>query len=417
MPDGVLARRTLVIILAGGQGERLYPLTRDRAKPAVPFGGIYRIIDFTLSNCLNSGLRRIYVLTQYKSISLNRHLRLAWDVFHEELGECIVPIPPQQRSGQRWYQGTADALYQNIYTLERERPELVFILAGDHIYKMNYLAMLHFHLEHDADVTVGCVEAPLADGHRFGILSVAGDGRIKDFQEKPEAPTALPNDPKRCLASMGVYVFRTETLVQTVAEDAKRESSHDFGRDILPRMVKTLRVYAHAFQDENRKPQKYWRDIGTLDAYYQANMDLVAVDPVFNLYDKNWPIRTHQNQYPPAKTVLADEDSGRVGTMLDSLVSHGCIISGGRVERSVLSPGVRVDAFAEVTDSILMDDAVVGEHARVRGAIVDKGVVIASRGHVGCHPDADRKRFTVTQGGVVVVPKDVPHSEGFWRRR
>ena len=409
-----MPRKVVGMIMAGGRGERLYPLTQDRAKPAVPFGGIYRIIDFTLSNCVNSGLRRVYILTQYKSISLDRHLRLTWTCFDEELGEFIAPIPPQQRIGERWYLGTADAIYQNIYTLEQERPRHVVVLAGDHIYKMNYLDMLNFHLEKRAEITVACVEVPVAEGRRFGVMSVDENMRIVGFDEKPVNPEPLPGRPDLCMASMGVYVFDTHSLVQLVTEDAKKDSTHDFGRDIIPRVVHERPVYAYPFKDENRKAVKYWRDIGTLDAYFQANMDLVAVDPVFNLYDAEWPIRTHQAQLPPAKFVF-DEPDGRRGMALDSIVSHGCIIAGGRVSQSVLSPGVRVEVRAEVAESILMDEVVISEGARVRRAIVDKRVVIPPGARVGWDLAADRKKFTVTESGVVVIPRGVPAGEDFWR--
>lgn len=413
--DSEMLKGTLAIVLGGGLGERLYPLTRDRAKPAVPFGGIYRIIDFTLSNCLNSGLRRIYVLTQYKSISLTRHLRLGWDVFHEELGEFIAPIPPQQRSGERWYEGTADAIYQNIYTLERERPRWVLILAGDHIYKMNYLNMLRAHVASRAEVTVGCVEVPREETWRFGVVTLDTEGRIRSFHEKPGESEPIPNDPAHCLGSMGIYVFDTEVLVQAAVEDAKRDSRHDFGRDVLPAMLASHRVFGHAFVDENRKSRKYWRDIGTLDAYWQANMDLLAPEPEFSLYDPSWPIRTYQEQQPPAKMVLAKEPSGRRGMVLESLVSGGCVIRGGRVERCVLSPQVRVEEHAHVERSILMEGVVIGAYARVRNAIIDKGVMVAPHGEIGYSARHDRERFTVTGNGVVVVPKDVPSGEGFWR--
>jgi len=409
-----VTRETLVIVLGGGQGERLYPLTRDRAKPAVPFGGSYRIIDFTLSNCVNSGLRRVYVLTQYKSFSLDRHLRLGWARFDEEIGEFIVPIPPQQRIGERWYLGTADAIFQNIYTLEQERPKCVLVLAGDHIYKMNYLTMLNFHREKGADVTVACVEVPISEGPRFGVVAVDEAMRVVGFDEKPANPKPLHGRPDVCLASMGIYAFNTDALVRLVSEDAKRDSTHDFGRDILPRIMRERPIYAYLFEDENRKAVKYWRDIGTLDAYFQANMDLVAVDPLFNLYDVEWPIRTHHQQLPPAKFVFA-ESGGRMGMALDSIVSHGCIIAGGRVARSVLSPGVLVDAHAEVEECILMGNAAVGVGARLRRAIVDKNVVIPPGARVGWDLQSDRKKFTVTETGIVVIPKGVPRTQEFWR--
>ncbi len=401
-------RNTLTMVLAGGKGERLYPLTRDRAKPSVPFGGIYRIIDFTLSNCLNSGIRKVYLLTQYKSISLNRHISFGWNIFAGELDEFITTIPPQQRSAEAWYRGTADAIYQNIYTLQEHRPERVLILSGDHIYKMNYLDMLQFHEEKEADITVACVEQDI--GHaagQLGVVEADAGGRIEGFEEKPPQPKPTPHDPEKAFCNMGVYVFNTETLIRCVIEDTKsRDTHHDFGKDIVPRAIKKHRVFAYDFRDENRKEVLYWRDIGTIDAYYEANMDLVAVDPVFNLYDREWPIRTYHEQYPPAKTVFAgDYEGGRKVEALDSLISSGCIISGARVVRSILSPGVFVSDNATVENSILMGGVHVGKGAVVRNAIVDKRVRIPGGFQLGVDHKADRKSFTVSEGGVVVVPK------------
>ena len=404
-----LLRTTLTMVLAGGQGERLYPLTRDRAKPAVPFGGIYRIIDFTLSNCVNANLRRVYVLTQYKSSSLDRHLRLGWNIFNPELGEFLYTIPPQQRAAETWYRGTADAIYQNIYTLEQERPGRVLVLSGDHVYKMDYSRMLRFHEERDADLTVACVEISRDRAGQLGVMEVDGEARIVGFEEKPEHPKPTPDDPERSLVSMGVYVFRTETLVRAVAEDAKRNTSHDFGRNIIPELVAGGRVFAYRFQDENRKEEQYWRDIGAIDTYYEANMDLVAVVPLFNLYDSAWPIRTYQEQYPPAKTVFDEAgEGGRRGMLLNTLVAGGCIVSGGRVERSVLSYGVRVHSHAVVEDAILMEGVDVGRGAHVRRAIIDKDVIVPPGCRIGLDPAEDRRRFAVTEGGVVVVPKGLP---------
>lgn len=414
MLDPQAIKNTLAIILGGGQGERLYPLTRDRAKPAVPFGGSYRIIDFTLSNCVNSGLRRVYVLTQYKSISLDRHLRLAWDRFNEEAGEFVVPIPPQQRIGERWYLGTADAIYQNIYTLEQERPKYVVILAGDHLYKMNYMEMLQFHISKGAEITVACVEVPLADGKRFGVIAADDNMRIQGFDEKPANPKPMPGNPDLCLASMGIYIFETRALVRLVTEDAKRDSAHDFGKNILPSVMHERPVFAYPFKDENRKAMKYWRDIGTLDAYYQANMDLISVDPEFNMYDHSWPIHTYQVQAPPAKFVF-DEPGGRVGSATNSIVSNGCIIAGGHVSRSILSTNVHVDIHALVEDSIIMDDVRIGHDSRIRRTIIDKDVDIPPHSTVGYDLAADRKRFSVTDSGIVVIPKGVPASDEFWR--
>ncbi len=399
---------TLTLILAGGKGERLHPLTRDRAKPSVPFGGTYRIIDFTLSNCLNSGLRRVYLLTQYKSTSLSRHISFAWHIFPGELDEFIETIPPQQRSAESWYRGTADAIFQNIYTLQEHRPSRVLILSGDHIYKMNYLDMLLFHEKKGAEITVACVEQDIerAAGE-FGIVEADKDARIAGFEEKPSEPKPTPHNPDKAYCNMGVYVFNTETLIRTVVDDAKRrDTKHDFGRDIIPREIGRRKVFAHDFQDENRKQVPYWRDIGTIDAYYAANMGLVAVEPEFNLYDTRWPIRTYHPQYPPAKTVFADEhEGGRKAQVLDSLISSGCIISGASVVRSILSPGVRVSEYALVENSILMDRVRVEPGAVVKNAIIDKGVVVPADFQIGTDRKQDRKRFSISEGGVVVVPK------------
>jgi glucose-1-phosphate adenylyltransferase len=400
-------KNVLTMILAGGRGERLYPLTRDRAKPSVPFGGMYRIIDFTLSNCLNSGLRRIYLLTQYKSISLDRHISQAWNILPGEMGEFVAAIPPQQRLAESWYLGTADAIYQNIYTLQSHRPERVLILSGDHIYKMNYLDMLKFHEEKEAQITVACVEVDIerAAG-QLGVAEVDPSMRIIGFEEKPPQPKPTPHNPKKAFCSMGVYVFNTEDLIHCIADDAKKKTEHDFGKNVIPAEIVRRRVFAYNFIDENKKEVLYWRDIGTIDAYYEANMDLVQVDPVFNLYDKDWPIRTVQPQKPPAKTVFADEyEGGRRAVVLDSLICHGCIISGGRVQRSILSPGVRVDDYAQVTDSLLFDDVHVGKGAKIRRTIVDKRVVIPENAQIGFDLEQDGKRFTVSESGIVVIPR------------
>lgn len=398
----------VAVVMAGGQGERLYPLTRDRGKPAVPFGGIYRIIDFTLSNCLNSGLRKIHVLTQYKSGSLERHVRIGWGAFfHHELDEWIQCVPPQLRTGQRWYQGTADAVYQNVYLLEQDRPRHVIVLSGDHVYKMDYGKMIEAHEATGAFATVGAVEVPVAEASAFGVLAVDAEGRITEFQEKPALPSPIPGRPDTALANMGVYVFETEALVRALTADARKETRHDFGHDILPSLVGAGRLHTYPFVDENKKDRAYWRDIGTLDSYFEASMDLVAVEPQFNLYDKAWPIRTMARPLPPAKTVFAQEEpGGRLGIVLDSMVSPGAIVSGGRVERSILGPEVRVNSYAKVTSSVLMDGVDVGRYARVHRAIVDKGVRIPPSFVVGENAEDDKARFTVTAGGVVVIPRD-----------
>jgi len=399
---------TLTMILAGGKGERLYPLTRDRAKPSVPFGGIYRIIDFTLSNCLNSGLKKIYLLTQYKSISLNRHISSAWNIFAGELDEFIETMPPQQRSGENWYRGTADAFFQNIYTLQEHRPERVLILSGDHIYKMNYLDMLLYHEEKGAEITVACVEQNRKRASKqFGIVEADENGRIVGFEEKPEHPKPTPHNPDRSFCNMGVYIFNTDTLIRTVAGDAKRKNTqHDFGRNIIPHEISKRPIFAYDFRDENRKQMLYWRDIGTVDAYYEANMNLIAVDPIFNLYDREWPIRTYHPQYPPAKTVFADEfEGGRKAEALDSLISNGCIISGARIVRSILSPGVYVSEHAIVENSILFNGVRIGKGAVVKNAIIDKSVNVPEGFKIGVNKGEDTRRFVVSDGGVVVIPK------------
>ncbi|MDF0644412.1 MAG: glucose-1-phosphate adenylyltransferase [Nitrospira sp.] len=394
------------MVLAGGKGERLQPLTEHRAKPAVPFGGKYRIIDFTLSNCLNSGLRRVAVLIQYKSHSLDRHIRIGWDVLNAELGEYIASIPPQQRISEEWYRGTADAVYQNLFLLEGEQSEYVLILAGDHIYKMNYMEMFHWLVAKDADVVVGAIDIPIQEAGRFGVMAVNEDYRVTRFDEKPTNPIPIPNDPNVAFGSMGIYLFRTKSLREELIADAKEGSAHDFGKNIIPRMLANRKVYAFKFQDANRKAVKYWRDIGTLDAYWEANLDLVAVDPLFNLYDQQWPIRTYQGQFPPAKFVFAqDYQGGRMGVALDSVVCGGCIISGGRVQNSVLSPNVRIQDHADVRDSVIMENVEIGEHSRIRRAIIDKDVVIPAKTEIGYDREADAQRFTVTESGLVVISK------------
>ena len=405
-----MVKRVLTIILAGGKGTRLEPLTRDRAKPAVPFGGLYRIIDFTLSNCINSNLRKILVLTQYKARSLDRHIATGWSFLSRELGEYVDVLPPQQRIDEHWYKGTADAIYQNIYTIEKEDPDYILILAGDHIYKMDYADMIRFHLEREADLTIGCIPIPLKESIHFGVMQVDKDDRVRGFREKVRDAPPLPDNPEMCLGSMGIYVFPARPLYELLCQDATRpDSSHDFGKDIIPRIIETHRVYAYRFRDKNRKAVAYWRDVGTLDAYYQANMDLVEIDPVLNLYDREWPIRTYQPQLPPPKFVFGDEGFGphvRRGEAIDSMVCAGCIISGGHVRKSILSPNVRVNSYALVEQSILFEGVDVGRHCRIRRAIIDKDVRIPAGTTIGHDLDHDRRRgFTVTEQGVVIIPK------------
>ena len=396
-------KKVVTLLLAGGRGERLYPLTRDQAKPAVPFGAIYRIIDFTLSNCLNSEIKRIYVLTQYKSISLHRHIQFGWNILSTPLGEFIEVIPAQQRIGEHWYQGTADAVFQNIYTLQQEKPDLVLILSGDHIYKMDYRKMIAFHLEKGADLTVAAIRMGRELSKEFGVMEIDQNWRIVGFQEKPEEPKTIPGDSEGILASMGIYIFNTEIMVRRLIEDARSDSTHDFGKDIIPLMIQKDQVFAFDFRHGNRGEKEYWRDVGTIDAYFEANMDLVSVIPHLNLYDPEWPIFTYQPPHPPAKTVLLEE--GRVGTALNSILSNGCIISGGSVRRSILSPKVMVHSYAKIEDSILLEGVDIGRHARIRRAIIDKEVRIPQGMEIGFDPDEDAKQFTVTSSGIVVVPR------------
>jgi glucose-1-phosphate adenylyltransferase len=396
---------TLVIVLAGGAGERLYPLTKERAKPAVYFGGPYRIIDFALSNCVNSGLRRVFIATQYKSLSLNRHIRMGWSIVSEELGEFIEILPPQKRVGEHWYLGTADAVYQNLYSLQRESPRHVIVLSGDHVYKMDYAKMLRFHLERGAAATLATIEVPVADAHRFGVVAVDETERVIGFEEKPTTPPTMPGSSDLVLGSMGVYIFETETLIQALEQDAQQDTSHDFGRDIIPALYPRVPVYSYRFHDENKKSAKYWRDVGTIDAYYEASMDLCHVNPDFNLYDPEWPMRTYQLQAPPAKFVFAEEGR-RCGQALDSVISAGCIISGSRVMGSILCPNVRVHSFCSIEQSILMPGVRVGRHAKMRRAIIDRDVLIPRGALIGFDPEEDRRRHTVTESGVVVVTVD-----------
>jgi glucose-1-phosphate adenylyltransferase len=388
----------VVMVLAGGVGERLYPLTKERAKPAVYFGGPYRIIDFTLSNCINSGFRRVFIALQYKSLSLSRHIRMGWSVVADELGEFVEILTPQKRVGEHWYLGTADAVYQNLYSIVREGPRYLIVLSGDHVYKMDYAKMLRFHQTTGAGATIAVIEVPSEEAHRFGVLQADEKDRITGFLEKPKN---LPPG-GQVLASMGIYIFDMEALAPALEEDARRPSSHDFGKDIIPALVAKTPVYAYRFYDENKKSSKYWRDIGTLDAYFEANMDLCQVNPEFNLYDPEWPLRTHQMQAPPAKFVFADEGR-RCGQALDSIISAGCILSGSRIAGSVLCPNVRVHSFCEIDQSILMPGVRVGRHARIRRAIIDRDVFIPRGARIGFDRDEDRRRHTVTDSGIVVV--------------
>jgi glucose-1-phosphate adenylyltransferase len=396
-------KKVTTFILAGGKGERLYPLTKDRAKPAVPFGGTYRIIDFSLSNAVNSGFKRIYILTQYKSFSLQRHIREGWNILSRELGEFIEVVPAQQRISEDWYLGTADAIFQNLYILEREKPEYVLILSGDHVYKMDYTKMLNFHIQKNADLTISVFEVNKEEASRFGVLKVDNEYRVIDFVEKPQIPFTLPENPSISLISMGIYIFNTEILVKRLIEDAKKiDSSHDFGKDVIPSMIKRDRVFAYRFIEEDKRESRYWRDIGTIEAYYSANMELLEIDPILNLYDENWPIMTYKPQSPPAKIVFL----GRNIEILNSLISDGCIISGSSIYNSVISPSVKIEKGSEIFDSIIMNNVYIGENCKIKRTIIDKNVIIPDNSVIGYNIEEDKKKFFVTETGIVVIPRE-----------
>ena len=401
-----LTRETLALILAGGRGSRLKHLTMWRAKPAVPFGGKFRIIDFPLSNCVNSGIRRIGVLTQYKAHSLIVHIQRGWSFLRGEFGEFVEILPAQQRIETSWYAGTADAVYQNLDIIRGHRPTYVLILAGDHIYKMDYGAMIAHHVEQQADLTVGCIEVPLEKARAFGVMSVDEEGRIVRFTEKPADPEPMPGKPDVALASMGIYVFNTPFLFEQLIKDADTPgSTHDFGRDIIPSVIERYRVVAYPFRDVQKGAQAYWRDVGTVDAFWEANLELIGVTPELNLYDEDWPIWTYQQQLPPAKFVF--DEPGRRGVAIDSMVSGGCVISGATVRHSLLFSNVRVHSYAEVTDAVVLPDVDIGRHARVRRAVIDKGCRIPPGTVIGEDPEEDARRFHVTEGGVVLVTPDM----------
>jgi glucose-1-phosphate adenylyltransferase len=400
----------LTVILAGGRGERLYPLTKNRSKPAVPFGGIYRIIDFTLSNCLNSGLRRIKILSQYMSHSLDRHLKEGWSIFCRELDEYIDSVTPQQQYGEGWYRGTADALYQNIYLLEMIHPRYILILSGDHVYKMNYAEMFRYHLDREADLTVATVEVePQLAANKLGVLQVESGGRIKDFQEKPQNPKPSPFRKDKALVNMGIYLFNTDVLVRNVVQDAKQDTTHDFGRDVIPAMIPRERCFAYNFVDESDGNILYWRDIGTIENYYEASMDLLSPRPHFNLYDPAWPVRTYMGQFPPAKLIRTAPTGGGndgIGRARNSIISPGCIIDGAQVSNCVFSPGVCVGPDTLVEDSVVMNNTHIGSRCRVRRAVIDKNVRISDGKTVGYDPEEDRRHFQVTDSGLVLIPRD-----------
>ena len=403
---------TVSIILAGGIGSRLHPLTAERAKPAVPFGGRYRIIDFTLSNCLHSGLRRILVLTQYKSQSLQKHLRDGWSIYNGELGDYITPVPPQMRTGESWYRGTADAIYQNLYLLERSGAKYVLILSGDHVYRMDYAAMLQHHRDSGAELTVACLTVDLEQARSFGVMTVDEGDRIVSFQEKPEHPRSIPGDPEHALASMGVYVFSMKLLAEILHEDHGGDSTHDFGADILPSMVGRHRVIAYRFGGTSGRvsADRYWRDVGTIDAYYEANMDLLRPVPAMDLYQGDWQIRTYEGQYPPARSVPGR--SGREAEIVNCMLASGTLIVGGTVRHAVLFPNVRVEEGAVVENSLLFQDVTVGEGAELQRCIIDKEVVVPAGERIGFELARDAERFTISDRGIIVIGKGYKFAQG-----
>jgi glucose-1-phosphate adenylyltransferase len=396
------ATETIALILAGGSGSRLKCLTQWHAKPAVPFGGKYRTIDFSLSNCINSNIRRIGILTQYKSHSLNIHIQNGWNFLRPELGEFISLMPAQQRIESSWYKGTADAIYQNIDILRSHLASYVVILAGDHVYKMDYSLMIQDHIQRGADVTVGCIEVPVEQAKGFGVMSVNEMNRVTRFIEKPQHPETIAGKPLFSMASMGIYVFNTDFLCQLLQEDAlNQDSSHDFGKDIIPLCVAKHRIHAYPYRDEIHTGKAYWRDVGTVDSYYQANMDLMDISPELDLYDKRWPIWTYQEQLPPAKFVFNDE--GRRGMAVDSMVSHGCIVSGSQVARSLLSSNVRIHSYSDIEDCILLPGVEIGRHCKLKNVIIDKGCHLPPNTVIGYNRHQDNERYHVSENGITLV--------------
>jgi len=397
---------TLAIILAGGSGSRLKSLTQWHSKPAIPFGGKFRTIDFPLSNCINSDIRKVSILTQYKSHSLNTHIQKGWSFLRPELGEYIDCIPAQQRIKDSWYQGTADAVYQNIDIIREQKPNYVVVLAGDHVYKMDYQEMILDHINNNADMTVACLEVPKADATQFGVMTIDENNAITRFSEKPADPETIPGNPEVAMASMGIYVFKTQFLYEKLLEDAKDEfSSHDFGKDIIPASMGKARISAFPFRDPTTGKQAYWRDVGTIDSYYEANLDLVGVTPQLNMYDDSWPIWTYQEQLPPAKFIFNDDD--RRGMAVDSMVSGGCIISGATIERSLLSNKVRINSYTHVSDSIILPDVEIGRNCTIKRCIIDQGCKIPSGTSIGINPIEDAKKYHVSPNGVVLISKQM----------
>jgi len=401
-----ITRHTLAVVMAGGRGERLKHLTDWRCKPATPFGGKFRIIDFVLSNCVNSGIRRISVMTQYKAHSLIQHIQRGWGYLRGEFSEFVEVIPAQQQLGDFWYRGTADSLYQNLQIIKLHHPRHILVLAGDHIYKMDYGPMLASHVEKKADITVGVVEVPREQATAFGVMSVDPSYRITKFSEKPREPDGIPGREQFALGSMGIYVFKASLLYRLLEEQAKRpDTAHDFGRNIIPDALDTLKVYAYPFTDVQTRVQHYWRDVGTVDAFYDANMELVEVDPELNIYDEHWPIWTYQRQYPPAKFVL-DED-GRRGMAVNSMVSGGCIISGAHVNRSLLFSNVRIEERSYVERAVVFPDVKVGAGSVIKRAIVDTGGIVPPGTHIGVDPQEDARRFYMSENGIALVTRDM----------
>lgn len=401
-----MSTNTLAIVLAGGNGSRLSPLTTQRAKPAVPFGGKYRIIDFTLANCLHSGLRRILVMTQYKSHSLHKHLRDGWSIFNPELGEFITVVPPQMRTGDSWYVGTADAIYQNRFLLKRSEADTVIVLSADHIYRMDYAPLIKAHHDTHADVSIACTPISVDEASSFGVATIDSTQRITDFAEKPALPATLPEDDSSSLISMGIYVFSKSLLLEALkADHLDDNSSHDFGKDILPKLINTHNVFAYKFGSrEGRVSQdRYWRDVGTIDSFYEANMGLLETVPALDIYQKDWPIRSYAKQNPPARTVPGE--SGNEGIFINSIIANGCVISGGNVQHSILFPEVSVDDESYVENSLLFEGVSVGKQCRLVNCIIDKDVVIPDHTEIGYDPETDKARFTVSEKGIVVVPK------------